>query len=172
VPDRTFVLGGTRSGKSRYARERANALGGERVSFIATARPGDPELDARIAAHRADRPPAWQTIEADWDLPGAVRRAQGTNVLLIDSLTLWVSSAMERSLSVRDLWQQTQDALDGRRAAVLVVSDEVGLGIVPVNASARAFRDELGWVHQGVAAWADEVLFMIAGIAMRVKGDR
>jgi len=79
---------------------------------------------------------------------------------------------MERSLSVRDLWQQTQDALDGRRAAVLVVSDEVGLGIVPVNASARAFRDELGWVHQGVAAWADEVLFMIAGIAMRVKGDR
>lgn len=170
MPERIFVLGGTRSGKSRYARERAQAHGGERVSFIATARPGDPELDARIAAHRADRPPAWQTIEADWDLPSAIVGAPRANVLLIDSLTLWVSSAMEQSRSVRDLWQNTQDALLQRRAPIIIVSDEVGLGIVPVNAVARAFRDELGWLHQSAAAWADEVFFMIAGIATPVKG--
>lgn len=171
MPDRIFVLGGTRSGKSRYARERAQALGGERVSFIATARPGDPELDARIAAHRADRPRAWQTIETDWDLPSAIARASSANVLLIDSLTLWVSSAMERSGPVRELWQNAQDALLRRREPIVIVSDEVGLGIVPVNAAARAFRDELGWIHQSAAAWADEVFFMVAGIATRLKGD-
>lgn len=170
MPDRIFILGGTRSGKSRYARERAQALGGERVSFIATARPGDPELDARIAAHRADRPSAWQTIETDWDLPMAIARAPIADVLLIDSLTLWVSSAMEQPRPVTDLWQSAQDALLQRRAPIIIVSDEVGLGIVPVNAVARAFRDELGWLHQSAAAWADEVLFMIAGIATRLKG--
>lgn len=170
MPERIFVLGGTRSGKSRYARERAQALGGERVSFVATARPGDPELDARIAAHRADRPSTWQTIETDWDLPMAITRAPIADVLLIDSLTLWVSSALEQSRSVRDLWQNTQDALFQRRAPIIIVSDEVGLGIVPVNAVVRAFRDELGWLHQSAAVWADEVFFMIAGIATPLKG--
>lgn len=170
MAERIFVLGGTRSGKSRYARERAKALGGERVSFIATARPGDPELDARIAAHRADRPPKWQTIEPDWDLASTIASAPTANVLLIDSLTLWASLAMEQSTPVRDLWQRAQDALLLRQAPVVIVSDEVGLGIVPLNALARAFRDELGWIHQDAAAWADEVFFMVAGIATRLKG--
>jgi adenosylcobinamide kinase/adenosylcobinamide-phosphate guanylyltransferase len=170
MAERIFVLGGNRSGKSRYARERAQAIGVERVSFIATARPGDPELDARIAAHRADRPSEWQTIEAEWDLPSAIGSAPSENVLLIDSLTLWVSLALEQSRSVRDLWQTAQDALLMRRVPIVIVSDEVGLGIVPANAVARAFRDELGWLHQGVAAWADEVVFMVAGIATRLKG--
>lgn len=170
MPDRIFILGGTRSGKSRHGRERAQALGGDRVSFIATARPGDPELDARIAAHQADRPAAWQTIEAEWDLSSAIARAPGANVLLIDSLTLWLSSAMERSASPRDLWRSAQEALLPRRAPVVIVSDEIGLGIVPLDASTRAFRDELGWLHQEVAGWAAEVTFMVAGIATRLKG--
>lgn len=170
MADRIFVLGGTRSGKSRYARERAQALGGDRVSFIATARPGDPELDARIAAHRADRPQAWQTIEADADLASAIARAPSANMLLIDSLTLWVSAAMEGPIAVRERWQTAREALALRRAPVVIVSDEVGLGIVPTNPLARAFCDELGSIHQGVATWADEVFFLVAGIATRLKG--
>ncbi len=167
---RIFVLGGTRSGKSRYARERALALGGERVSFIATARSGDPELDARIAAHRADRPATWETIESDWDLADAIARAAEANLLLIDSLTLWLSSALEQERSVRELWQDACDALLLRTADVIIVSDEVGLGIVPMSAAARAFRDELGWIHQSAAAWADHVVLLVAGIPVPVKG--
>ena len=167
MPDRIFILGGTRSGKSRYARERALALGSDQVTFIATARPGDPELDARIALHRADRPAAWQTIEIDDDdgLADAIARAPSANVLLIDSLTLWVSAVNP----VRDLWQSAHGALLLRRAPVIIVSDEVGLGIVPLEASVRAFRDDLGWIHQSAAAWADAVFFMVAGIATRLK---
>lgn len=170
MPDRIFVLGGTRSGKSRYARERAQLLGGDRVTFIATARPGDAELDARITAHRADRPPEWRTSEADADLAHAIAGAPSDHVVLIDSLTLWVSAAMEQAAPVGDRWQQARHALDQRTAAVIIVSDEIGLGIVPMNALVRAFRDELGSIHQSAAAWATEVFFLVAGIATRLKG--
>jgi adenosylcobinamide kinase/adenosylcobinamide-phosphate guanylyltransferase len=167
---RIFVLGGTRSGKSRYGRERALVLGGDEVTFVATAWPGDVELDARIAAHRADRPPAWRTIETGADLAHVIAGAPSGDVLLIDSLTLWVSAAMEEPGPVRDRWQQARAALDRRAAPVIIVSDEVGLGIVPMDAGVREFRDELGWIHQSVAGWADEVYFLVAGIAMRLKG--
>jgi len=170
MPERIFVLGGTRSGKSRYARERALVLGGDRVTFIATARPRDIELDARIAAHRADRPPAWRTVETDADLARAIVNAPSEDVLLIDSLTLWVSAAMELPTPVRERWQQARIALDQRDAPMVIVSDEVGLGLVPMDAVVRAFRDELGWIHQSAAAWADEVFFLVAGIASRLKG--
>jgi adenosylcobinamide kinase/adenosylcobinamide-phosphate guanylyltransferase len=170
VPDRIFVLGGARSAKSRYARERAQALGGDRVTFIATARPGDIELDARIAAHRADRPPPWRTIETDADLARVIAGAPSEDVLLIDSLTLWASAAMEQPTPVRERWRQTRAALDRRAAPVIIVSDEIGLGIVPMTAFVRAFRDELGWIHQSAAVWADEVFFVVAGIATRLKG--
>ncbi len=170
MPSRIFVLGGTRSGKSRYARGRALALGGEHVSFIATARSGDPELDARIAAHRADRPAAWETIECDRDLARAIARAPEANLLLIDSLTLWLSSALEDDTSVRELWRDARDALLLRTSDTIIVSDEVGLGIVPMSAAARAFRDELGWIHQSAAAWADHVVLLVAGIPLSLKG--
>jgi adenosyl cobinamide kinase/adenosyl cobinamide phosphate guanylyltransferase len=170
MPDRIFVLGGTRSGKSRYARDRALALGGDRVTFIATARAGDVELDRRIAAHRAERPTAWRTIEADADLAHAIAGAPREDVVLIDSLTLWLSGAMEQPTPVRERWRQAGGALDQRSAAVVIVSDEVGLGIVPMDPLVRAYRDELGWLHQGAAAWADEVFFLVAGIATRLKG--
>lgn len=170
MAERIFVLGGSRSGKSRYARERAEAIGGDLVSFVATARPGDVELDARIAAHRADRPAAWRTIETDADLSRAIAGAPPQHVLLIDSLTLWVSAAMEQPAPVRDRWRSAREALDQRLRPVIIVSDEVGLGIVPEHALVRAFRDELGWIHQSAAAWADEVFFLVAGIATRIKG--
>jgi adenosylcobinamide kinase/adenosylcobinamide-phosphate guanylyltransferase len=171
VSDRIFVLGGTRSGKSRYGRERAHALGGPHVTFLATARPGDPELDARIAAHRAERPSEWQTVEAECDLASAIRSAAPKNVLLIDSITLWVATTLEQSRPASALWPDVEAALGARAAAVVIVSDEVGLGIVPIDAGVRAFRDELGTIHQRTAAWANEVWFLVAGIPTRLKGD-
>lgn len=173
MPERILVLGGTRSGKSRYGRERAWALGGGAVTFIATARPGalgDTELDARIAAHRKDRPETWLTIEAGADLAAAIAAAVADQVLLIDSLTLWLSLAIEGEAPPQDAWAHAMELLDRRSRPVIVVSDEIGLGMVPMDATARAFRDELGWIHQRAAAWADEVFFLVAGIATRLKG--
>ena len=170
MPDRIFILGGTRSGKSRYARDRAHVLGGDRVTFIATARPGDAELDARIAAHRAERPAAWRTVDAGADLSHTIAGLPIQDVLLIDSLTLWVSAAMEQLVPVRELWMRSREALDQRTAPVIIVSDEIGLGIVPMHEAVRGFRDDLGSIHQSVAAWADEVFFLVAGLAMRLKG--
>lgn len=170
VFDRIFVLGGTRSGKSRYGRERAHALGGPHVTFVATARPGDPELDGRITAHRTERPTEWQTIETECDLASAIKSAAPQNVLLIDSLTLWVATTLEQSRPASALWPGVQAALAARAAAVVIISDEVGLGIVPIDAGVRAFRDELGTIHQRAATWADEVWFLVAGIPTRLKG--
>ncbi len=170
MPERIFVLGGTRSGKSRFGRERALSLGGDAVTFVATARPGDAELDARIALHRADRPAAWSTIEAGTDLAGAIAGVAPEHVLLIDSLTLWLSLALDGRAHARDEWDRATALLDRRSRAVIVVSDEIGLGMVPLDAAARAFRDELGWIHQRAAAWADEVFFLVAGLPTRLKG--
>jgi adenosylcobinamide kinase/adenosylcobinamide-phosphate guanylyltransferase len=140
------------------------------VTFVATALPGDAELDARIAAHQADRPQTWRTIEAGADLARAIAGAPREHVVLIDSLTLWASAAMEQTVPVHDRWEQARSALDQRTAPVVIVSDEIGLGIVPMNALVRAFRDELGSIHQSAAAWANEVFFLVAGIATRLKG--
>ena len=170
MPERIFVLGGTRSGKSRYGRERALNLGGDAVTFIATALPGDAELDARIALHRADRPAAWPTIEAGADLAAAIAAATPEQVLLIDSVTLWLSLAMDGDTPAREEWGRAMELLDRRTRPVIVVSDEIGLGMVPLDAAARAFRDELGWIHQRAAAWADEVLLLVAGLPTRLKG--
>jgi len=191
-----FILGGTRSGKSRYAVRRARALGGDAVTFVATARAGDPELDLRIVLHRASRPAVWPVLEAGADLAAAVRSVPADRVLLLDSLTLWVSTLTEPAQGIA--WEPTVaepaegiasastlaeraegiaarwDALDAviraRTAATVIVSDEIGLGMVPLDAEARRFRDELGWLHQRVAERADEVWLMVAGLPLRVKG--
>lgn len=167
---RVFILGGTRSGKSRYAVRRAGELGGDAVTFIATARAGDEELEARIVLHRASRPSAWPTIEADADLAGAVRGVPGDRVLLVDSLTLWVSTVTERAGALAARWSDLDAALEARTAATVLVSDEIGLGMVPLSAAARRYRDELGWLHQRVAETAGEVWLMVAGVPLRVKG--
>ncbi len=164
-----FVLGGTRSGKSRFALARATALGCDAVTFIATARRGDPELDARIAAHRRVRPERWTTIEIDADLVAAVRAASPEHVLLIDSLTLWASALFEASPSLEGAWPPVADAIAARGAAVVVVSDEVGLGIVPATPIGRRFRDELGRLNQTVARDATNVVLMVAGLPLPLK---
>jgi adenosylcobinamide kinase / adenosylcobinamide-phosphate guanylyltransferase len=164
-----FVLGGTRSGKSRYALARARDAGGSAVTYVATARRGDPELDERIAGHQRERPPGWTTVEAGPDLAAALRAVDPGHVLLLDSLTLWLSLVMDEERPMDDLWAAVERELTGRERPTIVVSDEVGLGIVPMSAIARRFRDDLGILHQRMASRATEVQLMVAGIPMRVK---
>jgi adenosylcobinamide kinase/adenosylcobinamide-phosphate guanylyltransferase len=168
--DVVFVLGGARSGKSRLARDRALALGGNGVTFVATARPGDPELDARITAHRRDRPREWTTVDAESDLAATLRSVARDHVVLLDSLTLWASGAMERGIDLATAWRAASEVLSERTSPSVIVSDEVGLGIVPETAVARAFRDELGWIHQRITAQASVALFVVAGVPIVLKG--
>jgi adenosylcobinamide kinase / adenosylcobinamide-phosphate guanylyltransferase len=162
-----LVTGGARSGKSRFALARAASLGLPRV-FVATGEGGDEEMMARIARHRAERDPAWRTIEEPLEL-AATLRAEVGQALVVDCLTLWVSNLMEAG---RDLDRAADDlvaALRERRSAVVVVTNEVGSGIVPDNAVARAFRDATGLLNQRVADLADEVHLLVAGQPLRVK---
>ena len=169
-PITLLVLGGARSGKSRYAQSRAEALPGRRL-FVATAQPFDDEMATRIARHRDDRGPDWQTVEAPLDLPQALAdHAAADAVILVDCLTLWTSNLM---LAERDIPAATAALIAVIAQAdcpVILVSNEVGLGVVPDNALARRFRDAVGRVPQRLAAEVREVVFMVAGLPMTVKG--
>lgn len=164
-----FVLGGARSGKSRYAQDRMEALPG-RLAFIATAQAFDEEMEERIARHRADRGSRWETLEAPVDLPAAIGRAQAlADAVLVDCLTLWLSNLM---LGEHDLAGRTGaliEALGSCSVPIALVSNEVGMGIVPENALARHFRDEAGRLNQRIAAIAQEVVLVAAGIPLVLK---
>lgn len=168
-----LILGGTRSGKSRFGLERATALArGEPVIYLATAQAGDPELDVRIEGHRRVRPTSWATIEVDHDLQDTIRRCDPERTVLLDGLTLWLSTATGHGSDI-DVEAILAGPVAGalaaiveRSAPIVVVSDEIGLGVVPMGASTRAFRDVLGIMHQRIAAAADEVHFMVAGLPM------
>ncbi|MET0309511.1 MAG: bifunctional adenosylcobinamide kinase/adenosylcobinamide-phosphate guanylyltransferase [Sphingomonas sp.] len=164
-----FVLGGARSGKSRHAQARAEAHDGELV-FLATAQAFDDEMRDRIARHRADRGPRWRTVEAPLDLASTLAaEADPARVVLVDCLTLWTSNLL---LADRDIVAATEElvaALGEARGPVILVANEVGLGIVPDNALARRFRDAAGTLNQAVARAADEALFLAAGLPMRLK---
>jgi adenosylcobinamide kinase/adenosylcobinamide-phosphate guanylyltransferase len=164
-----FVLGGARSGKSRYALKRAEALPGE-LLFVATAQALDNEMDSRIARHREERGPRWRTIEEPVDLAAVVRaEVRGDRVLLIDCLTLWASNLMFADRDIDTATGALVAALGEAQGPVILVANEVGLGIVPDNALARRFRDVAGIVNQAVAAGVDEAVFMAAGLPMRLK---
>lgn len=164
-----LVLGGARSGKSRYAQARAEALGQTRI-FVATAEAYDDEMRDRIARHRADRAQGWETVEVPIDLAGAVSgHSQSDTVLLVDCLTLWTSNML---LADHDIPAATEALIAALRRApgpVILVANEVGLGIVPENALARRFRDAAGTINQKVAAAADEVVFVAAGLPLKLK---
>ncbi|HRW50333.1 MAG: bifunctional adenosylcobinamide kinase/adenosylcobinamide-phosphate guanylyltransferase [Caldilinea sp.] len=176
----TLILGGARSGKSTYAEQQAAAAGG-RVLYVATAEAWDDEMRARIAAHRAQRPATWRTVEAPRAVGAAARAAldDGADVVLVDCLTLLASNVIialpegsdERAASVA--LDQELDALlaayEASDAAWFVVSNEVGLGIVPAYPLGRVYRDALGRANQRMAALADRVIFMVAGLPMTVK---
>ena len=171
----TLVLGGTRAGKSSCAQRLAAR--GERVLFLATAEAGDEEMEARIVAHREARPTDWDTLEEPVDLAAAIApRLHRYDTVLLDCLTLWVSNLLLRGFDPatarRDILPATQRLLALYRsgdASWVVVSNEVGLGVVPDTKLGRIYADELGRVNQLVAAESDDVYFMVAGLPIEVK---
>jgi adenosylcobinamide kinase / adenosylcobinamide-phosphate guanylyltransferase len=169
LPKLTLVLGGARSGKSRHAESLVAALPPP-WHYIATAQAFDAEMEARVALHRARRGEGWRTTDAPLDLPEAVAAlGAGQAPVLVDCLTLWVTNLILAERDVRAAGAELAGAIAAARAPVVLVSNEVGLGIVPDNALARRFRDDAGFLHQMLAARADRVLFMVAGLPMAVK---
>lgn len=164
----TLVLGGARSGKSRFAESLAHG----QKHYIATAKARDDEMGERIAQHRAQRGVGWTTHEEHYHLAGVLRPLnKAGSFILVDCLTIWLSNLM---LAERD-WQTAADllcsALEGQIADVVIVSNEVGLGIVPMMPLGRNFRDAQGLLNQQVAAAADNVVFIAAGLPMILKGE-
>ncbi|MBN3727908.1 bifunctional adenosylcobinamide kinase/adenosylcobinamide-phosphate guanylyltransferase [Burkholderia sp. Ac-20379] len=176
--DLTFVLGGARSGKSAHA-ERLAADSGRAVTYVATARTvGDAEFDTRIAHHRARRPASWALVEAPDTLAEAVAALDDPHgCVLIDCLTLWLANLLcpAGGAAVGDATLQArigalEAALLASRARVIVVSNEIGLGVVPLGAETRRYVDELGRLNQRIAALATRVTLVVAGLPMAVKG--
>jgi adenosylcobinamide kinase/adenosylcobinamide-phosphate guanylyltransferase len=161
----TFLIGGARSGKSSLAVRLASAVGGQ-VVVVATAEARDDDMAQRIRAHRASRPEGWRTVEAPIGLLDAVDAVHEDACVVLDCLTLWVSNAIEAGDSEEQIDAEARSLtsiLAGRPASSVVVSNEVGLGIVPTNALARTYRDVLGRVNAAFAAGASRSLFVVAG---------
>jgi adenosylcobinamide kinase/adenosylcobinamide-phosphate guanylyltransferase len=150
--------------------ERAAAAAGRRPVMIATAQGLDDEMRARIDAHRAERGEGWLTVEAPLDLAGAVRTLQAGDSAVIDCLTLWLSNLMHAERPIAAALEDLVAALAASGAEIAVVSNEVGMGIVPDNALARAFRDEAGRLNRRMAHEADRVVVMFAGLSLVMKG--
>jgi adenosylcobinamide kinase/adenosylcobinamide-phosphate guanylyltransferase len=169
LPAVSLVLGGARSGKSRYAEtlvESAAAHG----TYIATAEPGDAEMAARIAAHRAGRDDFWRTVEAPLDLAQAiVGEAAADRPVLVDCLTLWLSNLLLAHQCIDTETRSLCAALRKAAGPVVLVANEVGLGLVPETALGRHFRDAAGRLNQEVAALAEHVVFMAAGLPLVLK---
>jgi adenosylcobinamide kinase/adenosylcobinamide-phosphate guanylyltransferase len=164
----TFVLGGARSGKSSHAENLTTAYPSP-WAYIATAQAYDDEMRERIALHRSRRSEGWVTVDAPLDLVGAIEALPDHQPVLIDCLTLWLTNHMLAEHDVEAECRRLADVLSRPRGPWFVVSNEVGLGIVPDNALARRFRDAAGRLNQQVAAAADSVLMMVAGLPLKVK---
>jgi len=167
-PHLTLVLGGARSGKSRYAESLITAHPPPWV-YVATAEALDDEMRARIADHRARRGADWRVVEAPRDLAGALMGLGEGGAVLVDCLTLWLSNRMLADADLESESTRLQTALADIAAPVVLVSNEVGFGIVPDNALARRFRDAQGWLNQRMAAVAARVVLMVAGLPLVVK---
>ena len=164
----TLVLGGTRSGKSKHAQVLAMASPPPWV-YIATAEAGDKEMRQRIAEHQRTRGGGWSTIEEPIDLAGALGNAPTGQPVVIDCVTLWLSNLVLGAHDVTSAIDKFTKAMGRRKAPTIVVSNEVGAGIVPDNALGRDFRDRNGHLNQLLAVSAHEVVFMVAGLAMPLK---
>jgi adenosylcobinamide kinase/adenosylcobinamide-phosphate guanylyltransferase len=166
-----LVTGGARSGKSRFAEARLGELAPPRWRYVATAEAGDDEMRARIAHHRARRSDDFMTVEAPSDLVGALGGVGETGVL-VDCVTLWLSNLVLDGKTDEAVLAATDDVAAAARAAglpVVLVTNEVGAGIVPDNPLARRFRDLAGFVNQRLAAAADEVYLVAAGLPLKLK---
>ena len=165
----TLVLGGARSGKSAFAESLAREQG--RGVYIATAERVDEEMVRRIAVHRARRGEGWRTVEAPLALADAIRRESVPRTcLLVDCLSVWLGNLMHHGRSVDIAHEDLLDALRSAAGPVVLVANEVGLGVVPDNAMARDFRDHAGLFNQSIAALAQRVYFVAAGLPLTLKG--
>ena len=163
-----LITGGARSGKSKRAEMRTRAFPGQPV-YVATAEALDSEMEARIAKHRARRGTDWIEREVPLDLVGALVATDGGGARLVDCLTLWLSNLMHAERSWEHEVNALAAALPRLKGPVVLVTNEVGLGIVPDNALARSFRDAAGIMNQTLADVADEVEFIVAGLPMKLK---
>jgi adenosylcobinamide kinase/adenosylcobinamide-phosphate guanylyltransferase len=164
----TFLLGGARSGKSAHAERLITDYPAPWI-YIATAQSFDDEMSERIALHQTRRGEGWETVEAPHDLVGAIEVVPDQRPILVDCLTLWLTNRMLADANLESDCERLEQVLAASRGPWFVVSNEVGLGIVPDNQLARRFRDAAGRLNQRIAARADYVLFMVAGLPMRVK---
>ena len=168
-----FLIGGCRSGKSRQALETAEGMPGDHKTFIATCIPRDAEMKQRVAQHQKERNLSWHTVEAPVHLPQAiVEQSRQADVVLVDCLTLWISNLMlelEDDRKILACLPELTKALKSADCPVVLVSNEVGTGIVPENQLSRRFRDLVGSTNQAVARQADRVVWMVAGIPVGIK---
>lgn len=173
VYPKSFIIGGCRSGKSRHALKLAEEISGDRKHYIATCDPQDAEMLDRVKRHKSERKPPWKTIEEPLDLPNSIRLIHTkTDVILVDCLTLWLSNILLAHPEIKDLdsWAaDLESALTLSECPVIIVSNEVGTGIVPENKLARQFRDMAGFLNQRIAACCDQVIWMAAGIPVKIK---
>jgi adenosylcobinamide kinase/adenosylcobinamide-phosphate guanylyltransferase len=170
-----FITGGARSGKSHFALELAQRFAG-RKAYLATARALDEEMAERIQKHKRDRPQDWQTLEEPLGVAKVLKEGGGHfSVILLDCLTLWISNSLMAKWGEKKILREADRLLEASQAmkgTVIIVSNEVGLGIVPDNPSARIFRDLSGLIHQKVARQADEVYFMVNGLPLQLKNAK
>jgi adenosylcobinamide kinase/adenosylcobinamide-phosphate guanylyltransferase len=169
LPQLTLVLGGARSGKSLYAERLVTSLPGP-WAYIATAEAFDGEMDERIKLHKRRRSSGWVQHETPLEIADTLSNRTSELPSLVDCLTLWLSNLMLAERAIPDATDKLIAELSKRIAPCVIVSNEVGLGIVPDNALARAFRDEAGRLNQKIAAAADRVVFVAAGLPLTLKG--
>jgi adenosylcobinamide kinase/adenosylcobinamide-phosphate guanylyltransferase len=169
-----FVIGGCRSGKSQYALDTAEQMPGEKKIFIATCLPRDDEMKQRIARHQEQRSQTWTTVEEPVHLHASITKiSPKATVILVDCLTLWITNIMLETGEEQKIESHVSkliNALATAECPVILVSNEVGTGIVPENKLARQFRDDMGQVNQAVAHYANKVVWMVAGIPVSIKG--
>ncbi len=170
----TFIIGGCRSGKSNHAQVLAEEIPGKKL-YLATCVPQDTEMHARVKLHQQQRGPEWETLEEPVRLAAALElRSRECRAILLDCLTLWTSNILLSPGGLPELEKERQalvECLDKVDCPVFIVSNEVGTGIVPENELARLYRDEAGRVNQMIAAAADRVVWMVAGIPVKIKGS-
>ena len=167
-----LVLGGARSGKSAYAERRLGEVAGDDVTYVATLLPGDPDVDARIAAHRAQRPASWSTVEAGHDVASALRCCEARCGLLLDGfeLALALLEPADDAAAAALAEDVAAAGRGGARELSVLVSAEAGMGVVPSSPAGVAFRDRLGAANQVLAAHADEVVLVVAGLPLWLRG--
>ncbi len=172
MTETVFVIGGCRSGKSSYSRRLAEQIPGEKI-LIATCVPQDKEMERRIVLHQKERSQTWTTLEVPVRLPEAIGENSGKeNVILIDCLTLWLNNIFMITDDLEKIdghIQKLTQSLETAQCPVIIVSNEVGMGIVPTNRLARLFRDAAGFANQRITSCADRVIWMVAGIPVQIK---